>query len=90
MIEAIGWIGSICFALCGLPQAIQTIKTKSARDISVLFLLLWLIGELLMIIYTIVKIKNMPLLLNYVCNFVCLCPILYYKTKEILSDFKKR
>lgn len=83
MIEAIGWVGSVCFALCGLPQAIQTIKTKSAKDFSIWFLGLWLVGEVLMIVYTLLKLQNPQLLFNYFVNLLCLLPIIYYKIKEL-------
>jgi uncharacterized protein with PQ loop repeat len=26
--ELIGWLGSLCFAVCALPQVIQTVKEK--------------------------------------------------------------
>jgi uncharacterized protein with PQ loop repeat len=79
MIEIVGWVGSILFALCGVPQAIKTIRTKSASDFSAPFLLMWLGGEVCMITYAVVKLGNLPLILNYVGNLLCLLPIIYYK-----------
>jgi len=45
--EIIGWIGNILFAICGIPQVIKTFRSKSAKDLSLLFLWLWFSGELL-------------------------------------------
>lgn len=82
MIEIVGWLGGILFALCGLPQAIHTIRTKSARDFSAPFLLMWFGGEICMITYAVAELHNGPLLFNYIGNLLCLTPILYYKIKE--------
>lgn len=40
----IGWVGSVLFALCALPQAVKTWKTKKADDLSLLFLIFWMLG----------------------------------------------
>lgn len=85
MINIIGWIGSFLFAICAVPQAIKTIKEKSAKDFSLSFLIMWGVAEILMITYDVAKLKDLPLLFNYVCNLLCLLPIVYYKIK----GFKK-
>ncbi len=82
MMEAVGWVGSILFALCGLPQAIKTIRTKSAKDFSLPFLGMWLGGELCMISYTLAVLDSPQLIFNYIGNLLCLLPIVYYKVKE--------
>ena len=81
MIELIGWIGSICLALCGLPQAILSIKTKSSKGISLGMLILWQLGECTTLIYIIAH-RNYPLLLNYIFNIIIVSIIFYYKIKE--------
>ena len=52
--ETIGWTGNILFAICGIPQVIKTYRSKSAKDLSLLFLWLWFVGELLTFIYIVV------------------------------------
>jgi len=42
--ETIGWIGNILFAICGIPQVIKTYRSKSVKDLSLLFLWLWFEG----------------------------------------------
>jgi len=82
--ETIGWIGNILFAICGIPQVIKTFRTKSTKDLSVLFLWLWFAGELLTFIYIIVgdlETANFhfPLYFNYIVNIVMACFLLYAK-----------
>jgi uncharacterized protein with PQ loop repeat len=77
-LEYCGWIGSILFAACGIPQAATCIKSGNADGLSWLFLLSWFFGELLTIAYVLPK-QDYPLLLNYAFNIACLIIILKYK-----------
>ena len=74
----IGWIGAICFAICAIPQAVTCYKNGHSDGISYGFLLLWLTGEVCTIIYIIPKM-DVPLLVNYIGNLLCLLVILKYK-----------
>ncbi len=74
----LGWIGSILFAVCGLPQAYKCYKEKHADGISTAFLLMWFFGEVFTLIYIFPKM-DMPLLFNYSMNLVFLFVIAYYK-----------
>jgi hypothetical protein len=76
--ENIGWIGSIMLAICGLPQAIESFKTKSSEGLTWGFLFLWFTGEILTFIYVLPKL-DLPLLLNYSANIIFLLIIIYYK-----------
>ena len=76
--ENIGWIGSIMLAICGLPQAIESFKTKSSAGLTWGFLFLWFTGEILTFIYVLPKM-DLPLLLNYSANIIFLGIIIYYK-----------
>ncbi len=49
--EIIGWLGSILFAICAVPQAVQSYKQKHSHGISKAFLALWLFGEVFTTIY---------------------------------------
>ncbi|MBN1821872.1 MAG: hypothetical protein JXR31_13490 [Prolixibacteraceae bacterium] len=82
MIETIGWTGNILFAICGLPQAVKTWKSKKTEDLSALFLWLWLLGELLTFIYIIIvdirdHTSHFPLYFNYAFN-LCLATYLVW------------
>jgi uncharacterized protein with PQ loop repeat len=78
--EIMGWLGSICLAICGIPQAWQSYKDKHSDGISWGFVLLWAFGEVFALAYVYDKL-DLPLLLNYATNILILAVILYYKVK---------
>ena len=82
--EIISWIGSLLLAMCGLPLAIDVIKTKQC-NISNSFLAMWGIGELLVAVYTMYKNEN-ALAFNYVSNIVFISVLLYYKVKNAIIE----
>lgn len=85
--EIIGWIGSMLFAFCALPQCIMVCKQKHARGMSWGFLSMWAIGEVLCFLYVLAQdVKQWPLLFNYVVNFIMLMVIFYYKIIDKAVD----
>lgn len=76
--ELVGWIGSILFAVCAIPQAYQCYKQGHGLGLDWIFLLCWLFGEILVTIYILPK-HDWPLLFNYAVNLVCLIIIIRYK-----------
>jgi len=46
MAEFLGWLGSFCFAICGIPQAYLCYKQGHGIGVSKLFIWIWLFGEL--------------------------------------------
>ena len=78
--EIMGWLGSICLAICGIPQAWQSYKDKHSDGISWGFVLLWAFGEVFALAYVYDKL-DLPLLLNYATNILILGVILYYKVR---------
>lgn len=68
MIELCGWIGSISFALCGVPQVIECYTGK--KTISNWFILLWVMGDIFSSIYAI-GTATYPNLLNYGASLIC-------------------
>lgn len=78
--EILGWLGSICLAVCAIPQAWMSFKDKHSEGISWAFLLLWAFGEVFALAYVYDKL-DLPLLLNYATNILVLGVILYYKIK---------
>jgi hypothetical protein len=78
--ELIGWVGSILFAFCALPQCIMVYRQRHARGLSWSFLSMWAMGEVLCFLYVAAQpILQWPLLANYVLNFAMLMVIFYYK-----------
>lgn len=76
--EIIGWLGSILLAFCGLPQAIESYKTKSSEGLTWGFIGMWFIGEIMTIIYILPQMV-LPLIFNYTANIIFLSIIIYYK-----------
>jgi uncharacterized protein with PQ loop repeat len=80
----IGWIGAFLFAICAVPQVVKTWRTKKAGDLSMLFLVFWLLGELLTFTYIIIDdvllgITHFPLYLNYFFNTLLVLYLIYAK-----------
>lgn len=76
--ETVGWFGSILLAFCGLPQAIESYKTKSSEGLTWGFIAMWFIGEILTFIYILPKM-DLPLMFNYTANIIFLSIIIFYK-----------
>lgn len=74
-----GWLSAICFSLCALPEAYSAYRTKKVGATWGL-LILWLVGEILGIIYIVPK-NDFPILTNYTVNAIVLFYIIYIKLK---------
>lgn len=85
LFEILGWLGSLCLAICAIPQAWMSFRDKHSEGISWSFLLLWAFGELFALVYVYDKL-DLPLLLNYATNILVLGVILYYKIKPQTKD----
>ncbi len=76
----IGWIGAVCFAFCGVPQAYQCYKVKHSRGLSGWFLGLWMAGEVCYVASILAQFGFIGwLMFNYILNFLCLLVIIRYK-----------
>jgi MtN3 and saliva related transmembrane protein len=62
--EIFGWIATILFSLMIIPQMIKTIKTKSTKGVSLLLFSIYLIANIIALIYAIL-INQMPLIIKY-------------------------
>ena len=88
-VEIIGWIGSLLFAFCGLPQAIKSYRDGHSDGISHGLIWMWLIGEILMQVYVFIKHGfDMPLMVNYWVNTLFVVIILKYKYWRRYDDHK--
>lgn len=79
-LETIGWIGSIAFAFCTLPQAFLSYKQGHSKGISNGLLILWSIGEFCTLAYVLPK-HDWPLIFNYCCNLLFMSIIVYFKVR---------
>ena len=78
-IELIGWLGNIIFAVSGIPQALKCFQQGHAKGVSHAMIWLWVVGEILAMIYGHLRDLPTPLLLNYSINLICLLVILRYR-----------
>lgn len=76
--QALGWIGHMLFAISAVPQAYLSYKQGHSQGISKGLLGMWFGGEAIAIIYGLYEKVPMPLMTNYVVNFVCLLIIIRY------------
>lgn len=79
--ELIGYIGSIFLTINAVPELFRTIKDRRCH-IGWPMLVLWFIGEVFMTIYAI-NLSNIPLIINYLFNFVVVVVMLTYKLRTM-------
>lgn len=78
MLEVIGWSAAILLAVCGLPQAMKSIKDGHSNGVSLSFVVAWSLGCVLMLIY-VIPTNSLPLIFDYVLNILFTFIILFYK-----------
>lgn len=76
----VGWVGSFLLAVCAVPEAWRSFKTKKCH-VNRLFLALWGGGELLTLAYAIHRNES-PLIFNYLVNLICIAIILQYRSDD--------
>ena len=86
-IEIYGTLGAIFFGICALPQAFKVWQTQSTKSLSLMFLILWALGEIFMWTYVIKDNSasgniQWPLHANYIFNALILIYLLYKKIKN--------
>lgn len=74
----VGWLGSIILAVSSVPQMFKTVRDGHADGLSWAFLALWVIGEILSLVY-VAHDHNWPLIANYTLNLGIIFIILRYK-----------
>jgi uncharacterized protein with PQ loop repeat len=90
LLELIGFFGAILLAISGVPQAIKSYNDKHSDGMAHGLIILWLTGEFLMLIYTLIQYSNdFTLLLNYSTNFAIVSIIAYYKYYKCFGKFVK-
>ena len=84
LVDIVGWIGSLAFAICGAPQAYQCWKQKHADGISAAFLALWVIGEVCSLIFVVLTIHPLsyPLVMNYALNLFFTLVMVRFKLRR--------
>ena len=85
-IDSFGFLAALLTTIAFLPQLYKTWQTKSAEDVSLIMLILFITGLFCWIIYGI-KIHSIPILVanivTFVFNFsILILKITYRKSKE--------
>jgi len=73
--DVIGYIAGILCAVQNIPQIYKLYQTKSAKDISKVFLYIGITSGILWIIYSIHE-RNVPVLLFGICEVILLSIVL--------------
>lgn len=72
--QILGWIATMLFTLCYVPQIIRMLRQNSVEGVSFLFLAIPLFGNIIALIYASMIDQN-PLILKYILGiaFSLLC-----------------
>jgi len=86
LFSIIGVIGAGAFALCALPQVIKSYKKKSTSDISIMFILLSMMGNIFSSIYVFyvnscTGVFQYPLYFNYAIALTLMIILLVFKLR---------
>ncbi|HLC52466.1 MAG TPA: SemiSWEET family transporter [Candidatus Nanoarchaeia archaeon] len=63
--QNLGWTATVLFSIMIVPQMIKTLKSKETKGISLLLFIIFLIANIIALIYAIL-IQEMPLILKYI------------------------
>lgn len=75
-----GYLGSFMLSVCSLPQVVKIVRHRHADGTSLLFLIIWLIGNISMQIYVISsRGLDYPALVSYWVNDIMIGIMLWYK-----------
>ena len=80
MTEYLGYLGGFLTTICYIPQIVRIIKLKSARDISLPFTILLLIGVIAWLLYGIF-LALIPVIIWNSIGTVIIAVLLYSKLK---------
>ena len=77
-VDLFGFLAAVLTTIAFLPQLYKTWKTKSADDVSLIMLILFIIGLICWIIYG-MKINSVPILAANIITFIFNFSILILK-----------
>ena len=80
MADIFGWLGCLCFALCGIPQAWKSYKDGHSFGLTYAFITMWLLGEVFYIGGALLKFGWIGWIMwNCLINMVAILVIAYYR-----------
>ncbi len=78
--ELFGYLGSLCSIGSFVPQLIKTLKTRSAKDLSVWMLIIFLSGNLFWLGYALI-LHSMAIIVTNICLGLMVFIILMVKLR---------
>jgi len=78
LVALIGTLGTLCFALSGIPAAIKSIRDGHARGMATATVWLWLLGEVCYVVYIGMTSCDPILMVNYIANMIIVGVIAFY------------
>lgn len=81
-IDVMVWGGSILLSTCSIPELIKSVRTKSCT-LTWSFLLMWLFGEIFILIPVLDKALGAFLVFNYSLNIVIISILCVYKYRTV-------
>ena len=83
-IEIIGYVGVILNSLAALPQINKVYITEDVSSLSIMFLLCWCVGCLLLMIYNLYIGYSLVIFISYLINVIapCILIVLYIKYRK--------
>jgi uncharacterized protein with PQ loop repeat len=82
--ETFGYIGSIFLTINAVPELFRTIRDGRCH-IGWPMLVLWFLGEIFTTTYVVV-LRDIPLMINYLFNFVVVSIMLTYKIRQVYKQ----
>lgn len=86
--EIFGWLSSLLFMICGIPQAYKTYKQGHAKGLSFTFIITWFLGEVFGLVY-ISKFNPYPWPLFFNYGLSLFSTIIILKFYAFPSRYKK-
>ena len=88
--QILGWIATFLFSIMVIPQMIKTIKSKDTSGVSLLLFIIFLIANIIALIYAIM-ISQPPLMVKYIIAIITTIAyiaifLFYYTRKKILKN----
>jgi len=84
--QFLGWTATFLFSIMIIPQMIKTIKTKDTRGVSLLLFIIFLIANIIALVYA-TLISQPPLIIKYVIAIITTLTyivlyVVYYQRKK--------
>ena len=86
MIEAIGWLANMLFAITGAPDVIKSFRNKTPPGMTWFMLIIWFSAEIFSAIYIGVRdygdeVYHLPMYVSYLFGFILVTFLIIFKRR---------